>query len=214
MDSLLNGLLPPTIRTAASLIEDHVDALLPAERSLVQTAIASRQNEFATGRFLARRLLGELGHPDFPILREEDRIPCWPEDVVGSITHSGNICLVAVGLAREFRGIGIDVEPDEPVGRDIERVVLRDHEHDWVAEGQGAERGRRCRFVFSVKEAVYKAFYPRTRQFWSFQDVTVAIDLAADRFEARLPESAGLERIDGRVGLRAGWIVAAVAVRG
>ena len=63
-----------------------------------------------------------------------------------------------------------------------------------------------------VKEAVYKAFYPRTRTFWSFQDVGVSIDLEAGSYLAQLAAGSGLESVTGRVALRFGWIVSAVAV--
>jgi len=81
-----------------------------------------------------------------------------------------------------------------------------------VASAGEADRGRRCRIVFSVKEAVYKAFYPRTRTFWSFQDVGVSIDLEAGSYLAELPEGTGLAKVTGRVACRSGWIVSAVAV--
>ena len=211
LEHLLENLFPAEIRASATTVADCVDALLPAERPFIRKAISSRQHEFATGRVLARQLLADLGHADFPLIRDEDRVPRWPEGVVGSISHSGSLCAAAVALATQFRGVGLDVEPDEPVDREIERVVCRDGEHDWVADGIGDERGRRCRIVFSVKEAVYKAFYPRTRVFWSFQDVTVSIDLERGRYRALLPESAGIAEVVGRVHRRDGWILAALA---
>ena len=212
MESLLEGLLPTEVEIAGTTIRDCVELLMPEERGLVASAVPKRQHEFATGRVLARELLGRLGHADFPLLREEDRIPVWPEGIVGSISHASHVCLAAVGRSASSAGIGIDLEPDEPVESDIARVVCRDAEHDWVAaEGEG-ERARRCRVVFSVKEAVYKAFYPRTRTFWSFQDVGGAIDLDAGTWHARLPESAGVAEAEGRVARREGWIVSAIAL--
>lgn len=212
MNPILKSLLPPEIQTAASTISNRVEDLLPPERPLIATAVASRQHEFATGRVLARELLAELGHPNFPLLRDEDRVPCWPKGIVGSISHTGSICVAAVGLESQYSGLGLDIEPDEPVESDIGRVVCRDGEHDWVAEATGDERGRRTRIIFSVKEAVYKAFYPRTREFWSFQDVTVSIDLEEGRYRAQLPKSAGIAEVEGRVQRCDGWIVAALAV--
>ena len=212
MESLLDGLLPKSVHLAGATIADRVRELLPEERVFVEKAVEKRQAEFATGRVLARGLLARLGHADFPILRAEDRIPVWPAGIVGSISHAGDVCLAAVAQATESAGIGIDLEPDEPVDSDIARVVCRDGEHDWVAEAGEAERARRTRVVFSVKEAVYKAFYPRTRTFWSFQDVRVEIDLAAESWRAFLPESAGTETAEGRVARREGWIVSAIAL--
>jgi 4'-phosphopantetheinyl transferase EntD len=212
VDSLLEGLLPEDVRAIAAPIHDCVSALRPEERRFVERAVPTRQREFATGRELARGLLTELGHADFTLLREEDRIPRWPDGVVGSITHAADLCAVAVARGRDYHGVGIDLEPDEAVDKDIERVVCRDAEHDWVAAAGEDERGVRCRIVFSVKEAVYKAFYPKTRQFWSFQDVTVAIDLDDGCYRARLPGGAGVDEVTGRVRRDGGWIVSTLAV--
>ncbi len=212
LTALLEDLFPAGIRTAAERISDRVDELLPAERPAIATAVASRQFEFATGRVLARRLLAELGRPDFALVRDDDRVPRWPEGFVGSISHSGSLCVASVARASAFAGIGLDLEPDEPVDSDIERVVCRGGEHDWVAAATGDDRGRRRRIVFSVKEAVYKAFYPRTREFWSFQDVTVSIDLERGRYRAELPASAGVDTVEGRIHRQAGWILSALAV--
>ena len=215
----LEGLLPAGIRVAIAPIGDDVDRLIGGERDYLGRAVESRQREFAAGRILARGLLAQLGHPDYPVLREEEgRLPIWPAGIVGSISHSDDLCMAAVGEATDFQGVGVDLEPDEPVQREIERVVLKGAEHEWVAQGESGERGRRCRMVFSAKEAVYKAFYPRTRTFWSFQDVELAIDgeagVGTERgtFLAQLPPSAGRDAIDGRILRRGGWIISAVAV--
>lgn len=211
-NGLFDGLFPEGVQTAISGIENHVAELLPGERDYIATAAARRQHEFSTGRALARQLLISAGHPNFPILREADRIPIWPAELVGSISHTGGLCGVVVARRDVFLGLGLDVEPDAPADKDIERAVCRYAERDWVrAEGE-AEQGRRCRIVFSVKEAVYKAFYPRTRTFWSFQDVGVTIDLVSGTFVAVLPESADRVTAAGRILRRDGWILSGVAV--
>jgi enterobactin synthetase component D len=213
----LERLLPEGITSAIAFIGDDVDQLLGGEREYIGRAVESRQREFAAGRVLARGLLAELGHPGFAIVREkEGRLPVWPEGIVGSISHSDELCMAVVAEAGRYRGVGVDLEPDEPVQQDIERVVLKDGEHQWVGRGEDDERGRRCRMVFSAKEAVYKAFYPTTRTFWSFQDVTLEMDLDSDpevgRFLAQLPPGAGPDSIEGRLLRRAGWIISSVAV--
>lgn len=208
----LAGLLPSDIRIAGARIDDFVHQLTPGEHLLIQKAVPGRQQEFATGRVLARRLLSEAGHDDFELLRDEDRVPIWPAGVAGSISHSKELCLAAIGSTDRYRGVGIDLEPDEPVQSGIERIVCRDAEQAWLEAADPEEQGLRCRIVFSVKEAVYKAFYPSLREFWSFQDVGVEIDLAAARFVAEVPRSTGVARVEGRVIRRAGWIVSGIAL--
>lgn len=210
---LVEGLFEGGIRVACVEIGDRTDSLLPEERRSIESARPSRQKEFAAGRWLARQLLEPLGHGSAVLPRAEDRLPIWPAGIVGSVTHSGALCAVAIARASEIALLGLDLEPDEPVKEGLARLVCRDAEHDWIASPDAEERNRRCRIVFSVKEAVYKAFYPRVRRVWSFQDVCVAIDLEGGRFRARLPEDAGLAEITGHVRRRGGWIVAGVDFR-
>ncbi|MHA7837785.1 MAG: 4'-phosphopantetheinyl transferase family protein [bacterium] len=210
---LLEGLLEPGVAGLAAALDWGCDALAPAERALVAGAVESRQREFAGGRVLVRRLLEARGIRDFPLLRDADRVPIWPLGVVGCISHTHDLAVAILSAGEPWAGLGIDVEPDEPVERGIERIVCRGPEKAWLeAAPDPEERGRRCKMIFSVKEAVYKAFFPRTRTFWSFQDVTVEIDPSQGRFEARLPPSADRDRIEGRLARRSGWLLATVHV--
>lgn len=209
----LEGLFDAPIRTASAEIADHLDSLHPEEQGAVAQASTARQREFATGRWLARRLLQELGEPVVAIGRNADRTPHWPAGWVGSITHSGPGCAVAIGRASDLHGLGIDLEPDRAVKPGVERMVCFGDELAWIAaEGEG-EVGRRCRLVFSAKEAVYKAFHPRTGRVWRFAEVALEIDLVRGRFEARLPADAGPAAIAGRILCRDGWIVSGVEWR-
>jgi 4'-phosphopantetheinyl transferase EntD len=152
-----------------------------------------------------------MGSETPELLRDSDRVPVWPAGVVGSISHCDDLCAVAIGARSRFRGLGLDVEPDEPVKEGVERVVCRPGEIGWLESAVGDERSRRIKMIFSVKEAVYKAFYPELRTYWSFQDVETTIDLDAERFCAVLPEGPDVREIEGRVVRREGWIISAVA---
>ena len=101
-----------------------------------------------------------------------------------------------------------------PFEAGLERFVCRPHEREWLESTTDAvEAGRRCRAIFSAKEAVYKAFFPRLRKFWGFQDVEIKIDFDENRFVAQLPESADRSEIEGRILRRDGWILSAVDYR-
>jgi 4'-phosphopantetheinyl transferase EntD len=210
---LLDGLFDPAINVDASAIVFRYTDLLKGEAKLVAGAVDSRQREFSTGRVLARRLLHQMNVSDFELLRDDDRVPKWPAGIVGSISHTGDLCAVAVATESVCRGIGVDVEPDEPVSKGIEQRVCTPPEVAWLDRGPAADRGHRCRMIFSVKEAVYKTFYPQLREFWGFQDVNVKLDLPAQRFTARPPASSGAVQVEGRLLRRAGWIIAGLAIR-
>ena len=208
--ALWHGLFGSEVHVAASGICNGLSGLSQAERALVVGAVPKREREFATGRLLARRLLAELGHVDFSLLRDAERLPLWPANVIGSISHTQNLCIVAAASAHTRMGLGVDVEPDEPVKPGVERMVCRPREREWLESADADESGRRCRAIFSAKEAVYKAFFPRLREFWGFQDVEVEIHFAENCFLAQLPESADRSEIEGRILRRDGWILCAV----
>lgn len=217
--SLLEGLLEPlfdvSIARAIAPVEDAVAELSEAERGLIARAAESRRREFSTGRKLARRLLAERGIAAGSILRDDDRVPIWPLDVTGSISHCRDYAVVALCDADACFGLGIDIEPDEPVKPGVERIVCTDSERLWLGGGDESEeiRGRRVKLIFSAKESVYKAFYPRIRTFWNFHDVVLELDEVRGRFVAALPASAGRAFVEGRFVRGHGTIVSAVVAR-
>lgn len=211
---LLAGLFAASVRTETATLEYGRPDLRPGERRLIERAVESRQREFATGRVVARRLLTELGFPGFELLRDDDRVPIWPTSVVGSISHTAHRCVVAVTRDPEIIGLGLDIERDTPTKTGLERRICTARERAWLAEsGDPDERGRRCKLVFSAKEAVYKSFFPRLREFWGFQSVELDVDLETGCFEAALPASSGRATIPGRFRRREGFLVTAVTVR-
>lgn len=207
----LGGLFPLSTRAAVASIEDHTHDLHPIETKAIATALESRQHEFSTGRWLARELLAELGQSPVAIPRAPDRTPHWPPGWVGSITHSGPLCAVAVARSTAQCGIGIDLEPDRAPKPGLERLICFGKELSWIGAAGDAERGRRCRLVFSAKEAVYKAFHLRTGRVWRFSEVSLELDLDRGVFDAQLPPDAGPKSIVGRFIRRNGWIVSGVA---
>jgi len=209
----LVGLFTDGVHFGAAHLHDCTDELVPAERELVEEVSSKRRQEIATGRKLARQLLCELGHPHFALLRDKDRVPLWPNDVVGCISHKEPLCVVAIAPKGEWSGIGLDIEPDEAPRPGIERLVAGPAERLWIAAAGPTEPGRRCRAIFSAKEAVYKACCPQVREPWLFKDVEISIDYRQEVFRARLPASAGRRRIDGRILRRRGWILTSVELR-
>jgi 4'-phosphopantetheinyl transferase EntD len=121
---------------------------------------------------LAHAALGELGGPDSPIGRRDDRSPDWPEGFGGSITHAGGWCLVVVARVPEGWGVGIDVEEDRPLPAEVAARVLLPVERTRLAAGVMA-RGETL--AFSAKESVFKAINPLTGRWLEHHDVGVAL---------------------------------------
>ncbi len=162
--------------TLAAPIDEHaVSQLSAAELAAVERAIDKRKKEFATGRKLARAALAELDHHGVEILNGADRAPIWPSGIAGSISHSDRVAVVAMTRA-EHGTVGVDVEHRDELKRELWKTVFLPHEITALdADFDAAMRGRMALVLFSAKEALYKAQYPRTTTFMGFHELHVAI---------------------------------------
>lgn len=160
----------PDVRVAVDVIEPSDHDLLPAERAFVIRAVAKRRYDFAAGRRLARRLLGN----EVALLPTASRAPDWPAGVRGSIAHAGSLCVVVV--AESGPSVGVDVEPFTPMGESTARLICSPAERATHADPLlDAKR------VFCAKEAFYKAQWPLTNLALGFMDAHVT--LTDDTFE-------------------------------
>nr|QEO74730.1 4'-phosphopantetheinyl transferase [uncultured bacterium] len=105
--SCLTRWLPHETYVQAARIDHY--PVLPEELALVADAVERRRREFVTGRWLARAGLRQFGLPDRPILMGRLRNPLWPDGVLGTLSHDGELCAVALRRAGAVRGIGIDL---------------------------------------------------------------------------------------------------------
>ncbi len=238
---LFRPLLPSTILLAEMSPTDADPAhLLPEEALCVQRAVEKRQREFAAGRMLAREVFARMPHKVAfdakPLLNDSDRVPIWPSDVVGSITHCHSLCAVAATLAAHSAGIGLDVEPAQSMKDELVSHIVRTAEYACLDVLPNEVRALGPILVFSMKEAIYKAIYPIRRRFLDFQDVEIMrLDIARASamfseqrdttshdddwlgdFDAEvlIAEAAipGLARISGRLHIFDGHVAAAVVL--
>lgn len=213
---LFRPLLPSTV-LLAEMAPDRADPahLRVDEYRLIERAVPKRQREFAAGRVLAHALLGELNLAVPAVLSDADRVPVWPEGVVGSITHCESLCVVAMADVATSAGVGIDVEPAKPLNRELLPQVLRSSELERLSALPSSLQSLGGILVFSIKEAVYKAIYPRQRVFLDFQQVEIAFE-GEDGFVAEvLVPGAGppeLPYIRGRYRVADGHVAAAVVL--
>ncbi len=216
----LTDLFPPWVHCAA-MDPRRVDpsVLLPQEQALVAQAIDRRRRQFATGRLLARRLMASLGmSTPAPLLRGSDGAPRWPVGIVGSISHTNTQVVVAVARHARGRVLGVDVEGDQPLPEELFSQLCLPAELRWLATLRPREAGRWAKLLFSAKECVYKAQYPRTGRRLDFRDVRVCFDEATGTFEARIRRCAGSTvfgaSVSGRYARCAGLVFTALASDG
>jgi 4'-phosphopantetheinyl transferase EntD len=185
--------------------------MFASEADAVGGAVEERRREFGTVRWCARKALVQIGIPAMPILPDGDGAPRWPAGVVGSITHCAGYRAAAVARAGELRGIGIDAEPHAPFPEDVLDLIARVEERAQLRALADADPSLHWgRILFCAKEAVYKAWFPLTRRWLDFTDVSTSVRLDGT-FSARPLVEAPLDlrSFSGRWAVSGGLIVAA-----
>jgi len=147
------------------------------EWEIVAGAVPQRQAEFCGGRFCAHQALKQLGVAESAILQDYDRSPRWPDNVVGSISHTTEYCASAVANAHEARGIGLDVELDSPLDWNLSELICSTHERIWLSSYSPDERTKLAKILFSAKEAAFKCQYPITYEFIDYSQAEITLDL-------------------------------------
>ncbi len=186
--SLLSGVLPERVATAEMYDDPPELAPLPEEEPLIARSVAKRRNEFVTVRHCARLALGELGVAPVPILKGEKGEPCWPDGVVGSLTHCDGYRGAAVGRHDAVRSVGIDAEPHDVLPHGVlDAISLPAERAELGALPDGLHWDR---ILFCAKEATYKAWFPVTRRWLGFEDahITFTVDgnATSGGFESRI----------------------------
>ncbi|WP_291101863.1 4'-phosphopantetheinyl transferase [Hydrogenophaga sp.] len=156
--------------------DGDVSTLAPIERPAIARAIPHRRKEFAAGRSAAREAMQRLGRPVTSIPVQHDRSPQWPADLVGSISHSRETCISVVALKSHWNAVGVDVEPDQDLPRELWNLIGLPNEIWRASALSRAVQARWMTRIFSAKEAYYKWAYPQTSCMLNFHDVEIVMD--------------------------------------
>ncbi|GHE84079.1 4'-phosphopantetheinyl transferase [Streptomyces spiralis] len=184
---MLANLLPTGVAVSEATADPADAGLHPEELALVAHSVEKRQLEFGTVRWCARRAMEELGVEPGPVLPGRRGVPQWAPGVVGSMTHCAGYRAAALARAGQFTALGIDAEPDEPLPEGILESIALPEEMRWIRQLERAvPQVSWGRLLFSIKESVYKAWFPLTGQELDFPDASVTVDPASGRFRARL----------------------------
>jgi 4'-phosphopantetheinyl transferase EntD len=191
---------------------------LPADEALsIAHAVPRRRLEFATGRDCARRAMAALGHARTSIPRGRDRVPIWPDGLVGSITHTDD--WVAAAVARRDQGfvaIGIDLEPADELPPDLWALVCTPEEQAKLTVIRGMTPGRAARLVFCMKEASFKCQYTLSGAMLEFADLAIDVNAEAGTFAATyhkvVPPFDVHDQLVGRFAIFAAHMASAVVV--
>lgn len=175
------------------------------EEAAVLGASDARRRDFRAGRASARAALFKLGLEAGPIPVGSDRAPCWPEGIVGSISHCQSVCGAVVARVGAIQSIGLDLEDVSLIENSIVTEICT---ADDLEESGKFDKGIRHllpNIVFGAKEAFYKAYFPLTRRFLNFRDVSIEFgekercgSFQVNFLESDIPLSNEIRRFSGR----------------
>ena len=194
LTKLLSSVLPSTGPAGGNLAYAELYSDPPGlspmaeEEPLIARSVAKRRNEFITVRYCARTALGELGFPPVTILKGDKGEPCWPDGVVGSLTHCAGYRGAVVGRAGVVRSLGVDAEPHDVLPDGVlDAVSLPAERAELAALPTGMHWDR---ILFCAKEATYKAWFPLTKRWLGFEDAHITFDVdgsgSAGSFESTI----------------------------
>jgi 4'-phosphopantetheinyl transferase EntD len=156
---------------------DFAAPLFPEELVGTDRMVKKRVLEFSHGRECARAVLEIIGQPAVAIPRGNNREPLWPAGIVGSISHSGSSA-AAVAVSKKYcLGIGLDIESDKPLDKDLIPMICRVDENV-------ESNVERAKLLFSIKESIYKCIFPTVGKIVDFLEVKVCLDEVAGRYTA------------------------------
>jgi enterobactin synthetase component D len=148
-----------------------VDAMTDEGCSVLARATSKRRLEFIAGRACAAASLAALGQNRHSVTIGENRMPLWPDGVVGSISHDSTLACAVAGRSHFWLGLGIDVEMPRRLASSSAAIICREDERCqlglWPTNIDGLG------LVFSAKESIFKCYYPIERSFLDFQDVSL-----------------------------------------
>jgi 4'-phosphopantetheinyl transferase EntD len=115
--------------------------------------------------------------------------------------------------------MGIDAEPHAHLSRRVLGAIARPDERVELAQLMRAAPAV-CwdRLLFSAKESVYKAWFPLTRRWLDFEDVTLAFDPQRQAFNAELHvtppliDGVALTEMEGRFAIHDGLLLTAIVL--
>jgi 4'-phosphopantetheinyl transferase EntD len=163
------GLLPAFASYAIRWVGDPANSATEAELALLHPqSVVARRAAFAAGRTAAHAALAELDRDVPAILAGPMRQPLWPDGVAASLSHAGDVAVAVAAPLEQTGGVGIDIEMATPAPELWDQVPLPGERRWLQAIGDAAERDRMLVALFSAKEAIYKAFFPRVGTYFGF----------------------------------------------
>ncbi|WP_368169481.1 4'-phosphopantetheinyl transferase, partial [Aeromonas sp. R4-3] len=128
-------------------------------------------------RLAAREALRPFGLAGSTVAIGSAREPLWPEGMEGSISHSQlagqGVALCGVRPAQGGMGLDLEAWLEADQAAQLWPGIVDEDEWGRLKAGAGAvglDRSRGLTLVFSAKESLFKALYPRVGRYFDFLD--------------------------------------------
>ncbi len=190
--NIARSMVPNTVAVAHTDPRLTWNNLHPEEAPALVKMVASRRREYAAGRAAAHAALGQISVFNAPVISGHDRAPIWPENTIGSISHTNSVCLALAAHKRDVRSIGVDVEPYEALEQGLIANICNSEEMQWLDKQPASHRNHLAKIIFSAKECIYKCQYPLTKQMLTFHAVHIQINKSAGTFCATFKHASGV----------------------
>lgn len=194
---------------------------LPGEEVNIAKAVEKRKREFRAGRHCAHSalssLLGDSHKAQRAIKINKSRGPCWPQGIVGSISHSGDHCSAAVALSSDILSIGHDVEKARPLDKNVYNMICTQKEQAFL-ERHNTSNLPLSTLIFSAKESIHKTYFPLNQHMLDFLDAEIDVDIENGCFIAHIvkPEDNpkyAIRRLEGKFSLTDNYIYTGICLR-
>lgn len=171
--TLLRPLFPASAHCVFSSAPPDTFKLHASEENTTTRMSPVRLRDFGHGRACARLALKQLEVFDCPVPVGKQREPLWPNDIVGSLSHTNHFAAAVVARRSEITSLGIDLEPAENLPENILARVCRAEEIERLSAGE--EHYRQAKLIFSAKESLYKCLWPIRKSFIGFQEMEITL---------------------------------------
>ncbi len=148
-----------------NLFEKHGISL---PKSLTKSYV-QRKASYLAGRIACKYIFEHHSIPYNDIGLLENKLPSWPTLTKGSISHTNKVAIAVISVAKDLKGIGIDIESVFNVNTcsTIYKKLLTSKEQTLVIP---LDPGYRLlmTLIFSAKESFFKACYPTYKEYFGF----------------------------------------------
>lgn len=168
--------------------------------SHLDRAVNKRRAEYLASRYAARIALQAYGVAGFVLQNDVDRSPIWPDSIVGALTHTSGRAVIITAPFESRHHVGVDVEKliAESTARELSRMIASESEMLYLHQCD-VPFATALTLAFSLKESLYKALYPRLKQFIDFHAAEVVhVDFKTGQAVLQLTECLSDELTAGR----------------